>query len=222
MIRKVKHTLRLTVLLLFICSMLGCTTTAHRFYSGLPLPGNEIALVYAVTGCDINDLRDKSEIGVKKFGGYNPLHMLEFIPGEYIVGVSYSWYSPGGTYGNYQISSSTTTGGRVQLNLNAQGGNIYVIYPEIYETKSTASNGKYSLEKTWRPILVNINDYSKEECAKYNGCWGCPGRLSCHDKDEIRKWATKYLQGERPVMIYHPPRVVEYRGERVVVDDNWW
>jgi hypothetical protein len=101
------------------------------------------------------------------------------------------------------------TGDRTQIKFYAQAGEIYVIYAEI-----TAPQGRRR-EQTWRPIIVNINNYRKEECEKYN----------CVDTDRIKELATKYLQSERRIMTYHPlekPHVVESGGTRRVINGFWW
>lgn len=58
---------------------------------------------------------------------------------------------------------------------------------------------------SWRPIIVKINDYRKEECQKSN-------KWDCVDNDKILKLAAKYLEGEDRIMTYHPlekPYVLE-------------
>ena len=192
MIRNVEQNMFLSISLLFMCCLLGCATAdigwGNRFYSGTPLPKNEIALVFAVNNCSIYDIRDETEKEEKIFGekllGWGPWDMLDLLPGRYSAGVIYS-RSTAGTY-----TMTYATGGRVQAELNVQAGNIYVIYPEITRAKEGT---------TWRPIFVNIYDYSKEDCQREYGPLD-----SCYEKDKIWELATKYLQSERRIMSYHP------------------
>ena len=185
--RNVIHALCLTVLFLFVCCMLGCggIYKEQRFYSGPPLPKNEIALVTTVSGCVIYGLRDEREKKVKgvPHSLYSDVnYMIDLLPGHYMASISYERKGYG----------TLSTGGMVQLELNIQAGNIYVIYPAIKGPFGPKASS-YLYEKygyKWYPILANINDYNKEECDKYNG--------RCPDKEEIKEWATKYLQGERP------------------------
>jgi hypothetical protein len=184
MIRDVKQKMFLAGSLLSMCWLLGCATTTfnqgHRFYSGTPLPNNEIALVFLVTGCSIYDIRNETEkeekiLGARGFLG--PWDVLDLLPGRYTAGIIYT-----------RISDRTATAGRrLQVELNFQAGNIYVIYPELTRAKE---------EQTWHPIFVNINDYSKEECQKHSGL------LECYEKDKISELASKYLQSERRIMSF--------------------
>ena len=194
--RNVINTFCLAVLLLFVCCILGCARyMGGRFYSGPPLPKNEISLIQADTHCYIYDIRNDKENDKKRFNLVDPLFRLELLPGQYIAGIVYR-----------KISNTITTAGPVEIKLNLQAGNIYIIYSEI-----TGPSGN----QTWRPIFVNINDYNKEECEKYNGRWSCP------DKDVISKWATKYLQGERRILNYHPSKFVDLKGKPYNVGDYW-
>lgn len=197
--RNSSRILCLTVSVLLVVCMLGCATNAYRFYSGLPLPGNEIALAWGVSGCRITYLHDEREKEEKLLFSYGHDNTLfDLLPGQYISGITYR--SPSGSF----------IGGRVQLKLNVQAGNIYIIYPEI--------TGPWG-NQTWRPIFVNINYYNKEDCEKYNG------RGSCPDKDEISKWTTEYLQSERRTMSYYPlekPRVEDFEGVRRVYNGYWF
>lgn len=85
---------------------------------------------------------------------------------------------------------SYSVGKSVEGELVVQPGNIYVIYPEF-----TNNSG------TWRPIIVNFEKYSKEDCKKVErGDW----LTICPEKSEIQQRATKYLQSERRIMTYHP------------------
>jgi len=212
MIQNVKHNLCLMALLFFMCCLLGCATAdfgwGNRFYSGRPLPNSEIALVFAVNDCSIYDIRVETEKEEKIFGeklvGWGPWDMLDLLPGRYIAGVIYSRSTAGPT--TYEL------GGRVQLQLNVQAGNIYVIYPEITKesefTKDmnsyarliyTISNIRKDVGK-WRPLFINMNDYTKEECQRKYG----RGLDSCYEKDKILELATKYQQSERRIMSFRP------------------
>ena len=189
MSRNVKQKTSLAVSLLSMCLLLGCATAGvgwgNRFYSGVALPKNEIALVFAINDCSIYDIRDESEREEKLFGdklvGWGPWDMLDLLPGSYTAGVIYSRSTAGTKY---------ELGGRGQVRIDGQAGNIYVIYPEFIRSKE---------KNTWRPILVNINDYRKEDCQKMYG----PSD-SCYEKDKISELATKYLQSERRIMSFHP------------------
>jgi hypothetical protein len=189
MSQNVKQKTSLAVSLLSMCCLLGCATAdfgwGNRFYSGRPLPSNEIALVFAVNDCSIYDIRDETEKEEKVFGdklvGWGPWDMLDLPPGTFIAGVIYSRSTAGTRY---------ELGGRGEVQINAQAGNIYILYPEFTKAKE---------KNTWRPILVNFNDYSKEDCQKMYGPLD-----SCYEKDKIRELATKYLQGERRIMSFHP------------------
>jgi hypothetical protein len=98
--------------------------------------------------------------------GWGPWDMLDLIPGRYFVGFIYNKSTAGTTY---------EQGARVQLEINPEAGNIYVVYPEIirendcYQKRGNegqqANTSRIPKEATnkWRPILLNINDYSKED-----------------------------------------------------------
>ena len=197
MIRQIKKRISLSISSFFMCSLLGCATAdfgwGNRFYSGNPLPNNEIALIFAVNACSIHDIREETEKEEKVFGfkmvGWGPWDMLDLLPGRYIAGVIYSTTSHGYAYGKGH-TTGITMGARTLVSLDARPGNIYVVYPEIIKTSDRID---------WRPILANINDYSKEECQRK---FRSPG--SCHEKDIIMELAGKYLQSERRMMSYHP------------------
>lgn len=165
-----------------ISLLTSCATREYRFYSGPPLPKNDVALFYRVGGCSIWYLRDERG-EEQKFISYLT-ELYELLPGQYIADIRYRDFD----VGNQVIW--TTTGDDVRLKLNVQAGNIYIIYPEFIM-------GIPSIVKTWRPIIVNINDYNKEECVKYSRTMVRP--IYCPNKDQIRKRATKYLQSERPI-----------------------
>ena len=219
MIQNIKHNLSLASLLFFMCCLLGCATAdfgwGNRFYSGKPLPNSEIVLVFAVNDCSIYDIRDETEKEEKIFGfkllGLGPWDMLDLLPGRYIAGVIYSRSTHGYTYSKGP-STGYTMGARVQVKLDVQAGNIYVIYPEM-----TRANER----STWHPIFVSINDYSKEECQRKYGPLD-----SCYEKDKILELATKYLQSERRIMSYHPfkepiANIWETDGVRRIVNGVW-
>lgn len=211
MIRNVKHKMSLAVSLLFMSCLLGCAISpGHRFYSGSPLPSNEIALVFTVTGCSIFDIRDETENEGKIIGPrwiWGPWDVLDLLPGRYVAGITYSKASES-TSGALKIRD-TTTGRRVQTELRVQAGNIYVIYPAFTQAME---------REKWSPIFENLNDYSQDKCQKHNG------PLDCYEKDRIWKLATEYLQSERTTMSYHPlekPFVWESDGVRRVVSGIW-
>ena len=189
MSRNVKQKASLAVSLLAMCCLVGCATAnlgwGNRFYSGVALPKNEIALVFATNDCFIYDIRNESEREERLFGdklvGWGPWDMLDLLPGIYTAGVIYKKSTAG---------TKNELGGIGQVRINVLEGNIYVIYPEFIRSKE---------KNTWRPINVNINDYTKEDCQKMNG----PSD-SCYEKDKILELATKYLQSERPTMNFYP------------------
>lgn len=181
-----KQILAAAVLLFFLCCLFGCATGSgtHRFYSGPPLPKKEIALVYAVAGCHMRDVRNTQEEETKYLDylkGDAASRMLELLPGQYMIGITYSRSS---TAVGYETRRTQTLGDKVRLKISAGAGNVYIIYPLLSEKK-------------WQPVIVNINDYSKEECEKNN-------RSGCPDKEGISKRSNSYLQSERPIMTFHP------------------
>jgi hypothetical protein len=187
-----KQTLSIAILLFFLCCLSGCATGsgAHRFYSGPPLPKNEIALVYAVVDCHIHDVRNMREEETKYLDylkGDAASRMLELLPGQYMIGITYSRSS---TAVGYETRRTQTLGDKVRLKISAGAGNVYIIYPSF-------NGGK------WQPIIANINDYSEEECEKHNKS-GCP------NKEGISKRSNKYFLGERPIMIFHPLSETSY------------
>ena len=181
-----RHNSSHVVLLFFMCCLTGCATGsgAHRFYSGPPLPKNEIALVYvASSDCHIRDIRNETEKETRYLDLLRATSsMLDLLPGQYIIGITYSHTS---TVSGYETRRTQTLGDKVRVKLNAEAGNVYIIYPSF-------DGGK------WRPINVNINDYDIKECKKYNKYEGCPS------KEGISKRTNAYLQGERPIMSFHP------------------
>ncbi len=182
MIRLVLRNLCLAVLFLSICSMLGCATPerGRRYYSGPPLPSNEVALVYDV-GIYIWGIRNEREKEEKQIFAFRAAPR-ELLPGQYIMKVRY-----------FSISGNKRSDD-VFLKLDALAGNIYIIYPEI--TNSINSTGE-----TFRPIFVNIKDYNEEECREKSS-WSRSG--NCPDKNRINEDAIKYLQGERRILSYQP------------------
>jgi len=187
-IRKITQRMSFSISLLFISCLLGCATAdfagGNRFYSGVALPKNEIALVFAINDCFIYDIRNESEREERLFGdklvGWGPWDMLDLLPGIYTTDIIYKKSTAG---------TKNELGGIGQVRINVLEGNIYIIYPEFIRSKE---------KNTWRPIHVNINDYTKEDCQKMNG----PSD-SCYEKDKILELATKYLQSERPVMNFY-------------------
>jgi hypothetical protein len=130
----------------------------------------------------MRDVRDETEAETKYIDflkGDDASRMLDLLPGQYIIGITYS-HSSGGSF-----TRALTLGDKSRLKISTEAGNIYIIYPLLGEKK-------------WQPVIVNINDYIKEECKKHIKYVECP------DKEEIRKRAQTYLQGERPIMTFHP------------------
>jgi len=154
---------------------------AHRFYSGPPLPKNEVAFVYAVKGCQIRDVRDETEDETKYLDVLKAAasDLLDLLPGRYVIGIVYK--SSKSTLDNRTL----TLGDKVRLSLNAEKENTYIIYPAIDGAK-------------WQPVIVNINDYDMTECKKSNKYEDCPS------KEAIGKKITAYLKGERPILRFHP------------------
>jgi hypothetical protein len=203
-IRNLIHALCLAVLFLFICSLLGCASfQGSRFYSGPPLQKNEIALVWGINTCRIDFLNDGKANEDKLLHWhmnssaiYSP-RILELLPGHYNAGITYQRQP------------------RVQSRVNIQAGNIYIIYPEI------TSSSQFRI-MTWQPIIVNVNDYNKEDCERAMNGFKAP--LDCPDRDKIREWTMEYLQNKRPSMSYHlldDPRIEEIEGERHFYNGYW-
>lgn len=227
MFRNLTHALCCMVLLSFACGLSGCATntTAHRYYSGPPLPNNETALIFTIAtysnehgggGCQMDSIRGESEKAAKKLG-YGPSVMIEVLPGQYIANFKLLYLRAG--HRKYDEVA--------EIKLNVQAGNIYVIYPEIEgkdaKTKTTFSEfiwGKSTeLGRNWRPVIVNINDYNDEDCSDSRY------RLRCPDKDILRKKATKYLESERSTISYHPSNVIvvfsDGSNHQLDVGDVW-
>jgi len=181
MLQNIIRNLSFAFLLLFMCCQSGYSAEAHRFYSGPPLPGNEVALVYAVNCCKIRDVRGEAENETKYLDVLRSaaFDLLDLLPGRYVIGMT------------YKSSRSTlqertlTLGDKARLSLNAEKGNVYIIYPAIDGTK-------------WQPVIVNINNYDIAACNKSNKYEDCPS------KEAIEKRITRYLNGERPVLKFHP------------------
>jgi len=212
MTRKTINTLCSAVVSLVLCSVLGCVNMGHRFYSGPALAKSEMAIVYADSGCRIQTIKAENEKEEKALG-IIPQGMLELLPGIYNVAIQY------GRVDNGYRTTTITTGARIQRKIAVQAGNIYIIYAEV-----RGANLPYYLQdtpdkrRTWRPVIVNLNEYNKEECEKSSG-----GR--CFDKDSIGKRTEKYLQGERRIMSFHPadaPFTYDIDKEARVFHGFWW
>jgi hypothetical protein len=223
MLRKETHVLCLIAFLLFVCGLLGCATipTAHRYYSGPPLPNNETALIFTIStlssemhsgGCEMKNIRGEGEKEAKKLG-YGPSEMIEVLPGQYLANFQLAYQKEG--HKEY-VSIE-------ELKLNIQAGNIYVIYPEI-EGKGPKTTLKEfmwgkALGSKWRPKVVNINDYSDEECSDSRY------RLMCPGKDILQGRAAKYFESERRTISYHPSKVIELTvdgvSKQLEVGDRW-
>lgn len=183
MIQNEKRNLSFVALFLFICCLSGCATESgsHRFYSGPPLPKTEIALVYAVRGCYMRDVRSETEKEGRHLDYFKDAGsgMLDLLPGEYIIGITYSHSSA-----DFE-KRTQTLGDKIRIKLHARPGNVYIIYPSIDGSK-------------WQPIIVNIDDYDMNKCEKHNKYESCPS------KEVIGAKTTAYLNSERPVMRFHP------------------
>lgn len=220
MFRIVTHAIRLTFILLLVCGLFGCATfpTAHRYYSGPPLPNDKIALIFTIStystttlathGCQMNNIRGESEKEAKKLG-IGPSKMIEVLPGQYLANILLLYDVVGDekydSIEELKLKKYKKYDSIEELKLNVQAGNIYVIYPEI-EGKGPKTTFKEfmwgkALGSKWRPKVVNINDYSDEECSDSRYELRCPG------KDIIRKMAARYLESERSTISYHPSNV---------------
>jgi len=187
---------RVSVLYLLVYCIVGvgCAPRGGRFYSGMPLPNNEVALVYTCTYCIINDIND-----AKDDKALFLIQMLELLPGRYNMGITYN-----DTY---------RKGSRIQIELNAQAGNIYAIYPFF----------KSEQMQTWNAVLVNMGNYSEEKCNSEKISF-LGNRTDCPSKDSIVKKASSYLNGERPVMIFRPftkPVVMDYGDAKHTYNGIW-
>ena len=171
------------VLLFSITYLSGCAVTrgANRFYTGPPLPKNDIALVYAAAGCKMRDVKSEAEQERRYLDFMNeaPSLMLDLLPGDYLIGVTFSHSS------SSMNQRSQTLGNKIRVKLHAQPGNIYIIYP-LFEGNN------------WQPVAVNIDDYEKKKCESHNKIKSCPS------KEKISKKIAEYLHDERPVMKFHP------------------
>ena len=179
-------------ILLFLCS--GCVTMGHRFYSGQALPDGAVAIVHAVSDCRIQAIRNEAETEEKALG-ITPQYLLELLPGRYGAVIQ---------FGRIE-GRLIRVGGRVQRVLDLRAGNIYVVYPKV-------------TEKTWSPVIVNLSDYTEEECTKSNGG-------SCPSADRLRESTARYLFGDRLVMSYHPADLtIDYdvEGQHRIFHGFWW
>ncbi len=180
----VEYNIYIALLLLLIGCFFGCATGtgAHRFYAGPPLPKDEISLLYAFNGCKIRNVLNKIEDETRHLDFLHNAasEMLDLIPGEYILGITFSHSSS--SMGN----RTHVLGDKVQLKLNAKPGNTYLIYPEI------------STQNNWKPVIVNMKNYSPKECEV------------CPSKDKIQKQIKEYLQSERPILRFHPLSETSY------------
>lgn len=163
-----------------VCCLAGCGAlrSGTRFYEGTAFPGNKVGILLAVSHCSFSEILDKREMDAKFL--LSQPSTLELLPGQYLVSTVY-----------IRIGTYTNTAGRsVQRELDVQPGNIYVVYPEFITNTGN-----------WRPIIMNIEDYSKEMCKRAEGGdWG----TLCPEKSELQQRAAKYLQGERRIMHFHP------------------
>jgi hypothetical protein len=159
----------LTVVI-FVCSLLGCTKwPGNRIYPGQPRPFNEVALVYCDLGTSITSIFEKGN-NKNLISGFHL--QLELLPGEYTAFIEFQT----------NLGKHLMKGRTYSLKLNLQGGNIYLIYPKIPNFT------------TWEPIFVNINQYKKEDCMENYLAYG---KLECKDVETIQEWAGLYLRGER-------------------------
>ncbi len=182
---------------LFMSSLFGCVNGpgAHRFYSGPPLPEDEIAIVYAIAGCRIRDVRNVIEKETKylDFMKDAASGMLDLIPGEYVIGITFRHSSD--TMGK----RTQSLGDKVRIKLDAHSGNVFIIYPEIGAPDSKAyPREDQKRPETWRPVIVNITNYNFKECEIHNPYEDCP------NKDRITKKINEYLENDRPIMSFHP------------------
>jgi len=92
----------------------ACAPTSTRFYTGTPLPSNQVAIVLLHRHCILDDFMGK--------GLLRTVSAFEVLPGHYDLCIRYH-YS-----GTYSTSSSQ---GCVNLKLNTQPGHVYYIYSEF-------------------------------------------------------------------------------------------
>ena len=187
----IKYYIYIALLPLLIGCLFGCATGtgAHRFYSGPPLPKKEIALVYAFNGCKIRDVRNKIEEETRylDFVKDAASGMLDLIPGEYVLGITFSHSSS--SMGN----RTHVSGDKVRIKLNVKQGDVYIIYPKIStQNKKTYQKGNKKWQKIWQANIVNLKDYSSKECEL------------CPSEDKIQRKIKEYLNSGRPVLKFHP------------------
>jgi len=128
-----------------ICSLIGCSPIimGSRFYSGDPLPRNEVFLVIdAQVYCELVSIRSTKEQDVKRLarGGW----VLELLPGQYDLRIN---YEPPGCKESL-----------INITLNGKRGHVYIIYPHI--TESTG-------HQFWQPVVIDVasdEDFSRVQC----------------------------------------------------------
>lgn len=195
------------VLFATILTSYGCVTIGYRFYQGEPLTRNDVALMYPLGDCliqSIHDAREKEERILAS--GISNDKMMELLPGNYTFVFEFRRVAS-----NAFSSNTLSKGALVRQKLTLQGGNVYLVYPEMVEQSSG---------RMWRPIVVKLADYDRMKCVQASG-----GSPQCPSNERINKLAMKYLQGDRSTMTFHPyssPFVYQVEGEQHLYKGHWW
>jgi hypothetical protein len=136
-----------------------------RFYDGPPRSIKEVAIFAAQEDCMISAVRqggNEKSLCLPKYGG-------ELMPGRYQLTVG---YVHSGLY------KTTTSKGPVHIEINAQGGHTYFIYPT------------FPGSDTWQPSVIDIA--SDEDYLKIKDTF---------DREWLKNNIATYLSGNRrPLM----------------------
>jgi hypothetical protein len=149
------------ILLIQSIFFVGCFSTGFRFYSGNPRPRNEVALFTTGGGCQCFTVEEEGQ-PAKSFY-YN--RGSEILPGHYVLCCGY-----------ISTSGNTTSNGAVNVELKAQAGHLYFIYPE------------FPAPKIWNPTVIDI---SRDEDYK---------KVPDEYREELQNWVKIYIEGERPII----------------------
>lgn len=193
--RKGMSSLCLVLFFLISWGLVGCAITPRgsHVYPGAPLPSQDVAFIWGIKGCYLKYIRGGNEFGTKCLAA--GINLVELTPGSYTLGMMFS--TPSGQYST----------GVLETTVNAQAGGRYVVFPEIMEIKKMGANGKYTIDHTWKPILVSLNDYDEKDCDKktkwskddWRDFGTCPSRK---DIDKVVAW---HFNGERPALTQFSP-----------------
>jgi hypothetical protein len=168
--RLIKMAWGMILLLLTVC-LFGChRVIGQRFYPGNPRPLNEVALFTKHEDCLIPGVVEEGK-PTKEFwenpGG-------ELLPGRYILRVGYI--------------VGSTVGHAVNIELNAQPGHLYYVYPELFINGTWVNHLTFSRSTMWRPVMVDI--------ARDEDFYKVPEE----QREKLQNWRRNYLQGERPAI----------------------